>query len=1593
MPNGVDFERIRSILAGPAAASLPSALRAKMQHDLADYDRQKLMAVRPDDTAAQARPVNAPAQVDISIRPDATAVTSPAQQIQQHQRAQQVAQQQGGTEGLLQAIPETVFQLAHDMSLGVVSSPYSNDPTVMGGTTKALEPVIKIGSGITSMVLQGGGLLKGLSYAGKVPLITRGLEFMPTRLKEIGVGALLNGGLDALRADGLSRDANGQVSDQSWLDLSAKMAAPLVEIGVPERIALGMGGAAVGALIGPIMIGVASGFQAGRASFAAARMTPEMEVSIRDGLKAAGVDLGVNATKYDAAKAFIKNFRKISMRGEEGGVIADQLSREQYLANEVTQAIEKDPVEHVVANAVRDEHGVVHAGRLDYQAWESVQKSGATVKDVGFVTNKGRFVDPKEAEALARDTGQLEPGTKFDIENLGNPQVEMDGRLMAGIFRTNPEGINIVRGVSAAASRSVKVAQDRLGLTLHTVTLPQADGTVDVMLARPNFQYPSVAEKGAISNVGKKVTDRMRQMAKEASTSVTAPRSTEAYILADGEPIRGGLNMNAMIEKMKLQKPVIAGKERPDLALREAGRFVRLDMPEPNKLVIELPRTLTQEQFNAVGRAADAVKFEEITIRTVDGAEEVLKTPIGGLVQDRVAKLVKPSKVGSTITPKMIDQFRRTGVFEGQAVVLPDGTAGRLIHKQGAAGYLVEESLTNQRMVVHPKNLTILPTTLNSELQPSNLFTSYMPDAERAALAKLRYSIQQGWANPIKKFRDFEAFANTRGYIANSMRGGKIELTKLNEGGAEAIKFESLPAAVEWVRKDSGPMAELAPDNVERLLGPDRNLGFIGGGGAPPRPNELMPIDWERMNQTMSTLPTDRAVGFFEEIRKPMIPLLRSLDERYGTQMFKAAYNMQSQQIARQNFDALWFSGRGKLPNGVKPLEQIIKSAGKNADRELIFDWREADAAGKVAIEKRMAPQELGAAKDLANWFDHMYSAIGVDAPFVENYMPRYREWLQKGGSDFATFLKTNGIDPLKPPKGVEFISDHLREGLLDVYEKDAFKVAVQYLRMGSKNRFLKQAQDGAREMVRMVAAKNPNLAHPLGNMLQAMGGYEFSEQRAMLNETFQSFLDHFPGQGNATSKNLLADRLVNFFSGAVYSSTMGFRPSLALRNASSLFVMAYPLYGGPRFYEAIGRSLSAAGRDEAMAARALGQKGGMLTETVEEFGSQLPPVLRKLTDASTKLYEDADTFTRAATYHAAKFKAEDALAKFAKSVEGVSDPRKLAGLKADLLRDAKVYIHGREIEDEFLRRAGTSPESAAQFAGKVASDMTNFLYGRGMQARWMRSTAGRFLGQFGSWSMWYMDYLGRLTRAAAKGPNRGDALAMLGRHALVNAAIVATGKKVLDVDLSRWASYGAVFYSGGPGWSIATGASTLMRGLGEQSTLGEDRLASARVTEGAQEIWNVMPSFVPFMFAGKDVLRMAHAYDGTELLAATLGVQPTRDYIRRRQLGILLGDYIPAFQTTSTALSAQLNARANPGMPVQPVDIRTLPRGGVLSAGEMQVPSGAGVRPGQHSSGSPGANLPALATLPTNTPATSAYRRSGGESRGPTEPKPPGGY
>jgi hypothetical protein len=403
---------------------------------------------------------------------------------------------------------------------------------------------------------------------------------------------------------------------------------------------------------------------------------------------------------------------------------------------------------------------------------------------------------------------------------------------------------------------------------------------------------------------------------------------------------------------------------------------------------------------------------------------------------------------------------------------------------------------------------------------------------------------------------------------------------------------------------------------------------------------------------------------------------------------------------------------------------------------------------------------------------------------------------------------------------------------------------------------------------------------------------------------------------------------------------------------------MVWPVFGGNgRFNEAMIRAMTIAGKDEAAMARAINHAQGARfsqTEVDEALRQVIPRRLQELNEVGMGLYDSADQFTRAVAYHAAKMRAEDAISAFAKKVTSNTSPAKIEAAKRQLLTDSRMFLQDKQIADEFLRRVGTNPELAAQFAGKQGSDIVNFLYGRGMQAQWMRSVGGRLFGQFGTWSMWYIDYLRRLVGRAGMEGFRSEGLKLLAKHAVVNAAIVATGKELLDVDLSRWASYGSVFWSGGPGVQVVSGASTLMRGLGSVTSGNEDPLAQSRITEGTAMIWQTMPTYVPFYFGARDAVRLVQSDNPTEFLAAVLGTQPTRKFTFEDRMDRILGVNRQPFTSSSPAIEDLLNAKAA-GQPV--LDIRGL-------GAKTPLPAPAPTQGGGQSQ-----SVKASVSMPANTP------------------------
>lgn len=1126
----------------------------------------------------------------------------------------------------------------------------------------------------------------------------------------------------------------------------------------------------------------------------------------------------------------------------------------------------------------------------------------------------------KQGKDLASISAQLLSRQQYiaDAIYAGSNLTTDDERILGGIFRNNPSGISVVSGLEADPTGTVTNVSQKLGLTIMHTQAARKGGSFDALIGRPKYIYDDFS---ATTKETQKVTKGLADIGKAAEKDIRTPKSNESLLLADGTAIRGGIDYAGLAQKFKIQVPSINGEAAPAEALKTRGRFIKMVVEgsrDKPSLRIELPSAITQEQFNALGRAADAVKFERVTIVNAAGNESILQKPLGAQIQDAISKVHSPKAVAAPFDEKTISMFEKYGMFPGQAALLPDGSPVSILSRRGKQVTIIDP-LLNTKVRTTMDQLTMLPTSLTNEFQPSNLFNSALTEDEMKAFVKLRMGLSQKLAQPIETYSQLQKFAGSRGFFLDKGKGGVYRLEHIGDG--EVLEFDGKKAVINHLRNISSPMPELTPPEMQKWLGLNGNLGVINGNGMPPNFGELIPPRPDILFEHIGEELRGRGLGLGSVI-KPSRGLFLDMDKdsKGLTEFFRHFENLQSGYVGRNNFIEAWSKGTiPGMPKGVKPLHAIAEMDDGSVDWDRVTAIMEAGdniVEGESALERRIAGE-------MRKWYDPMFTSGGIEAEYLTNYAPHWRMTNGKYGNQPIDIWRAEGNDLSQLPKGAELLADYYRDGTLDIYDTHAMRVATNYLRAVANKRFTAEAWNQARDYAILLnsnPATRPYVG-PFKNFLLALKGAEFGYQTKMVSETLQSLLESLPGAGTVDPRGV--DKLTNYLLGIMYSSVMGARPALALRNAIQPLLMTWPIIGGGRegFMEAVGRALTTEGKNAAIADRAIDASSHSFAH-FEEIQRVLPEALERANNAGMYFYDRADQFTRSVSYWAGRLRAEKALVEFSEAAQkgelSASDALKL---RRKLIKDSGMHIQDPQIQAEFLRRATIDPTGAAGFAGKQLSDVTNFLYGRGMQARWMRSIPGRFLGQFGSWSMWYIDYIRRITSNMVRNGYAGEAASFLARHALVNAAILYAGYDKLHVDLSRWVAYNSMFYSGGPALQIVAGASTLMRGLGSEASMAQDPLAQSRVTEGTQMIKQTLPNFVPFYYATRDMIRLAHAQTPVEAIAAALSTRPTRRYQLDRSMNIIMGGE-NQFTSSSPALEDMLNELATGNQNGQVVDL-----------------------------------------------------------------------
>lgn len=988
----------------------------------------------------------------------------------------------------------------------------------------------------------------------------------------------------------------------------------------------------------------------------------------------------------------------------------------------------------------------------------------------------------------------------------------------------------------------------------------------DVLVVRNRIRFDEAR------NVPRPTTTRVRAVERLLASDKIPIDARTLVLTPEGKVLAGSPEIGEVVRKVGAPVIKVNGVDDPSVSFREGtGSILGRVNQEQGRFIFEIPNRITNEQASSLIHFTERNKPNSIQIINSAGKEVVLVQPTGAQIEDALGSLVRKATKEQVLTPELIAQYKKQGVFEGQAAIGSNGVPYRILRKTGAL-YEVENPLRPGSVVrVHPSKLQILPTTLDGTNLPNTAFANLLDADTRQALGKLYHGMDSDLARPVKTRADLERLGSSFGFSVSPAGRGKFELTPVTVPG-EAVTVEGLDAAVEFIRTHAGPVPDLTPPELTQILGGNSNLGFVGINSAGSQFGERIPLDYDAIAKALEN--DVRGPGAFETRFKPTRALFLNMEEKTGIPFFKMFNEIQTNGVRRQNFLARWALGQGdKLPEGVLPLSKIVHGA-KGIDPQAITEWLETPIAERGRVTAQLGKEGVAVAQQMRTWYDAMFKEFGITADYLEEYAPRIRQMSKLYGNDPAEAWRRSTGKTL--PKGADFFADHIRTGMLDVYETDAFKAAQGYLKSGSSNRFMKATLDKSAEFLRALNGRR-DLAMPMAEFIESLRGFEFLESKQQLEETFRTIFEHMTPSSQPGVAKQLATNIGETALGLGYASTMAYRPASALRNMFQLMQTAYPAsdLSLGQFSEAVGQSLTQAGKLEAINAGAINLKPQALPFRDEI--SDAVPQLSKFIDAGFKMYDSADDFTRAASYHVFKMQANNAISEFAKGVAGSGDSKTLINT---LLRDSGVFKLDAPLQQEFLRRLGNDPTGAAEYIGKEMTDYTQFLYGRGMQPKWMRSIFGKFLGQYGTWPLWFIDYQTRMISNLAKNGGMADVARFVGRQAVVNGAVLAAGSR-MGLEMGKWLSYPAMFYSGGPGVQVIASSAQLMHGLSGQASGDYTPGATGDVTTGLQGLMQSANSFIPFRSAIRDISRFHDAVgDGSmqEALAAVMGTKPSRD-------------------------------------------------------------------------------------------------------------------
>jgi hypothetical protein len=582
-----------------------------------------------------------------------------------------------------------------------------------------------------------------------------------------------------------------------------------------------------------------------------------------------------------------------------------------------------------------------------------------------------------------------------------------------------------------------------------------------------------------------------------------------------------------------------------------------------------------------------------------------------------------------------------------------------------------------------------------------------------------------------------------------------------------------------------------------------------------------------------------------------------------------------------------------------------------------------------------LTDEEIAVVGDLRDYFNTLFEEvlvkskhIDIDADrFLEDYFPHV--WnMGKSDSSIKKVIEAMERAGKNPDvKTIRFIHEMRRSGRGVGYVRDPFQVALTYTRGAFAKSYMSEPFNNAKTMMRGLFMEAKKLQREPATMRAGKELEYLSRSMAeYLIATYGKAPEHYHVIGN-TFKTVFKqlgvdvadelseetfDRIINSLAMLNYGAFMGFRPVLALRNLTQTMVVTLPMVGPKYFLKGLKQTVTGGRKawDEALALGVVPQGSiaapmadrlsiesmKTIVGAGEDVGSKLlgrglgavqrakriseiglggelkvkVPYLKGEVDIPVGVYTRADHFNRMVSYHAQKERVLDAMNKW----KGPSGHN----IDAKFFEQAGLSQLGETHTLEFMRKLRESTGlEAAQWAGKVMANETQWIYQLGAGPALFTHGVGRLFGMYGTWPSWYGAHLARgLNRGTVRDKARfvgwtGAVVSAMSSMAWLSREVALASGQDVGVNLSRWSPMNSFTWSGSPFVDMLKDVTDIVGGgQGETQTAGR-QLALARY--GTRDVGNLSPIQESIPLFGAMDPRPGHGLDVENPYKAALSI------------------------------------------------------------------------------------------------------------------------